>query len=136
MPAAKNQPKGEKVPQATAPPQDDAAKRKAEKEAQEQEWRELIQSATTADGVFALGSEAVRDAIKLEAEMSAKRAEVNENRTLLRVLAKRGKLNDDQKEFSDTWFPEKEKGQHRNKQSIEDTRVLRTVALKDNGVAE
>lgn len=113
-------------PQPAAPPAEPKAEPKDD--AAEQEWNELVDRATSTG--HELAQEYVKDAIRLEGERAAVMAEISVTRDMLRNLDKTNKLNDDQAEFIDVWFPEKERGQNRSRDDIEATRRAKLAARR------
>jgi hypothetical protein len=112
-------------------PQAAAAPKPADQTDSNQEWRDLIDEATSADGEYAPASIQIKRAIDLEREMAEVRVRVNDNRDYLRLMKKNKAVTEAQGDFIDTWFPEKERGERRDKDEIEATRKLREVARRD-----
>lgn len=108
---------------------EDRAKREAAEKA-EREWLELVERATDGDNT---GSRQIKRALRLEREISALRQSVNDNRDYLRMMDRNEELNDDQSEFLDTWYPEKEKGERRPQDEVEATRRAKALARKNGG---
>lgn len=117
-------------PQATAAPQETAEDR-AKREAEEA-WKTLVREATKGDTP---GSRQVKRAIRLEAQISKLREQVNDNRDYLRLMDRNEELSEAQAEFVDTFYPEKEKGERRPPEEVEATRRARAFARK-NGSTE
>ena len=101
---------------------------KAAQEKAEKDWAELVTRATTGDTT---GARQVQRAIELEAQISTLREKVNDNRVYLRMMDKNDELNEDQSEFVDTFYPEKEKGERRPAEEVEATRIARAAARKN-----
>lgn len=114
------------MPQAAAAPKTDAEK--AKREAAEKEWAELVAKATSGDTT---GSRQVARAIQLEAQVAELREKVNDNRTYLRMMDKNDELTEDQSEFLEVFYPEKEKGERRPDSEVEATRIARALARKN-----
>jgi hypothetical protein len=74
-------------------------------------------------------------AVRLEQERARIQEQVGANRRTLRDLDAQDALNDEQAEFLDVWYPEKERGERRAKEDIEATRKAREAARK-NGTAK
>lgn len=72
----------------------------------------------------------ITQAMALERERAGVMEKVGANRTELRLIDKQGNLSDEQGEWLDTWYPEKEKGERRSKDDIEATRKAREAARK------
>lgn len=116
------------MPQAkTAESAEDKAKREAAEKAAK-EWAELVERATKGDTP---GARQILRALRLEREISELRQSVNDNRDYLRLMDRNDELSDDQAEFLDVFYPEKEKGQQRPQEEIEATRRARAFARKD-----
>lgn len=115
------------VPQPTAPKEADPAQ--AEREAQEAAWQALVERATSGDTAPA---RQVKRALALEAERAALMKRIADNREYMRLMDRNEELDDDQAEFLDTFYPEKERGQLRSKEDIEATRKAREAARKTN----
>jgi len=124
------------VPQPAAPPQDDAkakaAEAKAAREAAEQEWKDLIAEATSADGKYEAGSDQIKDAILLELEAADVGDRINAKREYLRLMNRNKALSEAQQEFVETLFPLKKRGDHREEEDVEATRKFRLVIRKLN----
>lgn len=108
--------------QPTAKADDKAAEKAAEKA-----WAELVKRATAEDSP---ASRQIKRAMKLEKEISALRKSVNDNRDYLRLMDRNEELTEDQSEFLDTFYPEKEKGERRSAEEVEATRKAREAARK------
>lgn len=124
------------MPQATSAPTtkqansesaEDRAKREAAEKA-EREWLELVKRATDGDSP---ATRQIERALRLEREISALRQSVNDNRDYLRLMDRNEELNDDQSEFLDVWYPEKEKGERRPPEEVEATRRAKALARKN-----
>ena len=110
---------------------EDKAKREAAEQA-ERDWAALVARATDEDSSAA---RQIRRAIELERESASIRKRVNDNRDYLRLMDRNDELNDDQAEFLETFYPEKEKGSVRPADEVEATRRAREAARKGiNGV--
>lgn len=103
---------------------------KAAQEKAEKEWAELVAKATDGDTT---GARQVQRAIELEAQISSLREKVNDNRTYLRMMDKNDELTEDQSEFVEVFYPEKEKGERRPPAEVEATRIARAAARKNGG---
>ena len=117
-------PKEKKVPQPKNP---DVTEQEANESAA---WTALVDRATSGD---TLAANEIRGAIQLEKRRSDLMKEIQDNRELLRLLDRRGTLDDDQAEFLDIFYPEKERGSRRQKDDIEATRKAREAARKTGG---
>lgn len=93
----------------------------------EREWIALVEKATSEDSA---ASRQIKRAIALERDISKLRKSVNDNRDYLRLMDRNDELNEDQSEFLDTFYPEKEKGERRSPAEVEATRKAREVARK------
>lgn len=69
-------------------------------------------------------------AVHLEKLRSDLMEQVTANRDYLRLMEKNGELNEAQTAFRKTFYPDKEKGESRDKDEIEATRKLRETARK------
>jgi hypothetical protein len=116
------------MPQAAK--QKDTEAEKAAREQAEQEWAELVASASEGDTPAA---RQIKRALKLEKEISALRKRVNDNRDYLRLMHRNDELTDDQVEFVEVFYPEKEKGERRSAEEVEATRRAREAARKNGG---
>ena len=73
---------------------------------------------------------AIEQAKKLENERGKLMERIGANRNFLRNLHKMGALDAEQRRFVTTFYPEKEKGTARSKESVEATRKARESARK------
>lgn len=113
------------MPQAkTKPPESVEAERAAD-----HEWLELVERATEGDNA---GARQIARAIELEREITRLRARVNSNRTYLRLMNDNNELTDDQSEFVDVFYAEKERGERRTDEEAEATQRARRLA-RQNG---
>lgn len=110
------------MPQAKTPTED-----KAEDQAV-QGWAELVKRATEGESS---GAKQVRRAIVLEQQISTLREKVNDNRTYLRLMDRNDELTEDQSEFTEVFYPEKEKGERRDADEVTATRRAREFARKN-----
>jgi hypothetical protein len=118
------------VPQAAAPPKADP--KAPETDPDEIAWRELVDRATAGDTP---ADRQIRRAVELEADRAKLMKRISDNREYLRLMDKNDELSEDQADFLDTFYPEKERGERRSKEDIEATRKAREAARKD-GTAE
>lgn len=95
------------------------------------EYQDLIAAATGDDADHAEGTRQVKRAIQLYREMVAARTNLNGCRDLLRSLRKNEGLNQDQEEFVDVFFPDKERGTSRSQDEINASKKLHDVAVKN-----
>jgi hypothetical protein len=119
--------KGGNVPAAAKAPVEKTPEEIAAEKA-EQEWADLVERATEGDSP---ASRQIKRALRLEREISTLRKNVNDNRDYLRLMDRNEELTEDQAEFLDTFYPEKEKGSTRDAAEIEATRRAREFARKD-----
>jgi len=122
----------DRVPQAAKAPKTDAEAEAAAAAAAEQEaaWTALVDRATSG------GSSAAKQitrAISLEQERADVMKRIADNRDYLRLMDRNEELDEDQAEFLDTFYPEKERGERRSKEDIEATRKARESARKTSG---
>lgn len=129
MPQATSAPKQENAKQGESA--EDRAKREAAERAK-QEWLQLVEDATKGDTP---ASRQIRRALRLEQELSKLRQSVNDNRDYLRLMDRNEELDEDQSEFLEVWYPEKEKGERRPPEEVEATRRAKSLARK-NGADE
>lgn len=115
------------MPQAAAAPKQETAEEKAEREFAEH-WAEVVKDATAGDSP---GARQVQRAIDLERQISALREKVNDNRTYLRLMDRNEELNEAQAEFTDVFYPEKERGERRPTEETQATRRAREAARKN-----
>lgn len=113
---------------ASAESAEDKARREAEEQARAR-WAELVAKASDGDSP---GARQVRRAIELERQVASLREKVNDNRTYLRLMGRNDELTDEQFEFVDVFYPEKEKGERRDAAEVEATRRAREFA-RSNG---
>ena len=109
-----------KAPEAT-PEQDPAV---AEAEAA---WQALVERATSGNSSAA---KQITRALSLEKERAELMRRISDNRDYLRLMDRNEELDDDQADFLDTFYPEKERGERRSKEAIEATRKAREAARK------
>lgn len=112
------------MPAAPAAPKEQSAEAQAKATALA-DMRELFESASAGDSP---GSRQVQRAIQLERDLGELREKIDSNRTYLRLMRKNEELNEDQAEFVDLFYPEKEKGEQRTPAEIEASRLARSVA--------
>jgi hypothetical protein len=123
------------VPQAKATQKTESAEDKAKREAEEQaqeRWLALVERATAGDSPAA---RQIARAIKLEQQMNGDeglRSKINDNRTYLRLMDRNEELDEDQAEFVDVFYAEKEKGERRTEEEAEATVRARKLA-RSNG---
>jgi hypothetical protein len=118
------------VPQATQPPKQETAEEKADREFAAH-WAEVVAAATEGDSP---GARQVRRAITLEKQVAELREKVNDNRTYLRLMDRNEELSEAQAEFTDVFYPEKEKGERKPKEETQATRRAKLAARStDNG---
>jgi hypothetical protein len=120
------------VPQTKKAPKEDPeaqAAREAE-EAAQAEWLALVDRACEGDSP---GARQVKRAIELEQEISVLRQRVADNRTYLRLMDRNGELTDDQGEFTDVFYAEKERGRERTEEESAATTRARKLAREANG---
>lgn len=117
------------TPEAPAPTAPDNG---AESEAAAQEWADLVARVTAGDSSAA---KQIGRAISLEKERAELMKRIGDNRDYLRLMDKNEELNEDEADFLDTFYPEKERGQRREKADIEATRKAREAARKDGSAA-
>ena len=114
------------MPQAATPKQDEQAKQGENGKAQDTgplfDYDSLIDD-TSAGRMIAR-------ACQLEAEIEEQRVSIGKNRDYLRLMDANDELSDEQSEWLDTFYPEKEKGARRDKDEIEATRKAREEARK------
>lgn len=113
------------MPQAATPKQDEQVKdngKAAEEVAPLFNYDELIDDT-------AAGRQIAR-AIELERQLDELRVKVGKNRDYLRLMDANEELSDDQSEWLDTYYPEKEKGARRSTDEIEATRKAREQSRK------
>jgi len=120
------------VPQPAAaptptPPAPAPAQTSAQRE-QDADLLELISTASTAGGRYELGSVQIRRAIELEANLVEARKARNDNRDLLRLLARNESLNEDQIDFVEIWAAQKTRGGSRSQESQQQTKRLKELA--------
>jgi hypothetical protein len=114
------------VPQPTTPPvapdldQDDG-----DAAADAAAWAEIVDSATEGDSS---GARQVKRAIELEADRAKLMKQISDNREYLRLMDRNDELSEDQTEFLEVFYPEKERGSRREKADIEATRKAREAA--------
>lgn len=113
--------RNEQVPQPTAPPEEAAAT--TDNGAVDLYTGDADAPPGTPDWLIAR-------AIQLEQERAQIQSRVAANRRSLRDLDSQDALTDEQAEFLDIWYPEKERGQRRDKEDIEATRKAREQARK------
>lgn len=101
---------------------------KAAQEKAEREWTELVQAASTGDTA---GARQVQRAVALEGQLASIREKINDNRTYLRMMDKNEELTDEQSEFVDVFYPDKEKGERRPADEQEATRRAHALARKN-----
>lgn len=117
-------------PAATQAPDKEAqekAAKKAEQEKALQEWTELVEAATEGDGS---PQRQIKLALELERQRADLMEQISSNRQYLRFMQKGKELNEDQTEFLETFYPEKEKGNVRDKSDVEATRRARAAARR------
>ena len=124
------------MPQPPRPPEPEAPEQDAPDTAADdaaaEEWAALVDAATEEDSS---ASRQIKRAITLEADRASIMREVSDNREYLRLMHRNKELNEDQVEFVETFYPEKERGSRRDKTDIEATRRAREAARKSNGSA-
>lgn len=120
------------MPQATpAPKQSEKDAEKAAQAEAAKQWAELVARATGSSETPA--ERQVVRAVKLEVQRAELMKKIADNRDYLRLMDRNEELSEDQAEFLDTFYPEKERGERRSKEDIEATRRAREAARKDNG---
>ena len=107
-----------------APPKQPSAEAQAKAQA-ESDMKELFASATEGDSA---GARQVQRAIDLERQLGELREKIDSNRTYLRLMKQNEELSEDQVEFVEVFYPEKEKGERRTDAEVEATRRARDVA--------
>lgn len=122
------------MPQAAAAPKappDETPEQRERREA-EAAWNALVGRATAGTGSAA---KQIQRAVELEKERADVMDRINSNRTYLRLMDKNEELDEDQAEFLDVFYPEKERGERRAKADIEATRKAREAARRDGSAA-
>jgi hypothetical protein len=119
-----------KVPQAAAAPK--TAPEQTEQDAADRAWTELVDRTTAGDSPAA---RQIQRAIDLEGDRAKLMKKISDNREYLRLMDRNDELNEDEADFLDTFYPEKERGSRREKSDIEATRKAREAARKGNGSA-
>lgn len=97
------------------------------------EWDELVERVTTGDGRAA---HTIRLALELENDRADVLEQISDNRVYLRLQKKNRELNEDEVEFLETFYPEKERGARRDKSDIDATRKARLAARKNGKDAD
>lgn len=129
MPTATKKPTTKKeanVPAVSAPPKEKTPEQ-VERERMENQMLDLIDDATSGDGD---GPALVQLAIDLEREVAEVRSRIDDNRTLLRLMARNKRLSDAQTQFQHVFYPLKKKGDPSSQDELDATRILHEVARK------
>jgi len=114
------------MPQPQAAPKE-ADPAQADREAAEAAWQALVERATAGDNA---GARQIKRAIGLEADRATLMKQITDNRDYLRLMDRTDELDEDQQEFLDVFYPEKERGSRRDQSDIEATRKAREAARK------
>lgn len=85
---------------------------------------------STLTGGDDMPSRQITRALDLERQRAELGEKITANRDMLRLLDKAGELSDDQGNWLDVFYPEKEKGTNRSKDEIEATRKAKEAARK------